>query len=89
MGSPGIDLIRRMARGDRDGFAAFYDAYASLAFGILRRMLPPDEAAEALQDVFWELWRAAGRVRSESREPGGVGHRPRAQPGNRPRALRA
>jgi RNA polymerase sigma-70 factor, ECF subfamily len=59
MGSPGIDLIRRMARGDRDGFAAFYDAYASLAFGILRRMLPPDEAAEALQDVFWELWRAA------------------------------
>src|SRR5262245_56462782 len=60
MGSPGIELIRRMARGDRDGFAAFYDAYASLAFGVLRRMLPPEEAAEALQDVFWELWRAAG-----------------------------
>lgn len=59
MGSPGIELIGRMARGDRDAFAAFYDAYASLAFGVLRRMLPPEEAAEALQDVFWELWRAA------------------------------
>jgi RNA polymerase sigma-70 factor (ECF subfamily) len=59
MASPGIELIGRMARGDRDGFAAFYDAYAPLAFGVLRRMLPPEDAADVLQDVFWELWRAA------------------------------
>jgi RNA polymerase sigma-70 factor, ECF subfamily len=59
MASPGIELIGRMARGDRDGFAAFYDAYAPLAFGVLRRMLTPEDAADALQDVFWELWRAA------------------------------
>ena len=50
-----------MAAGDRAAFAAFYDAYAPLAFGLLRRMLrDPDEAAEVLQEVFWELWRAAG-----------------------------
>jgi RNA polymerase sigma-70 factor (ECF subfamily) len=59
MAIAGADLIRRMARGDRDAFASFYDAYAPLAFGCLRRMLPPEEAVEVLQDVFWELWRAA------------------------------
>jgi RNA polymerase sigma-70 factor (ECF subfamily) len=59
MASPGIELIGRMARGDREAFAAFYDAYAPLAFGVLRRMLTPEDAADALQDVFWELWRSA------------------------------
>ena len=59
MASAGIDLIRRMADGDRDAVARFYDAYAPLAFGVLRRMLPPEEAAEVLQDVFWALWRGA------------------------------
>src|SRR5206468_6334039 len=60
MVSPGVDLIRRMAGGDREALAAFYDLYAPLAFGLLRRMLRDvDEAAEVLQDVFWELWRRA------------------------------
>src|SRR5207247_8310759 len=61
MVSPGTELIRRMATGDRDALATFYDLYAPLAFGLLRRMLRDvDEAAEVLQEVFWELWRAAG-----------------------------
>src|SRR2546428_2948400 len=60
MVSPGTELIRRMATGDRDALAPFYDLYAPLAFGLLRRMLRDvDEAAEVLQEVFWELWRAA------------------------------
>jgi RNA polymerase sigma-70 factor (ECF subfamily) len=59
MATAGTELIRRMAGGDAAAFAAFYDAYAPLAFGLLRRMLGPEEAAEALQDVFWELWRGA------------------------------
>jgi len=59
MASAGIDLIRRMAGRDRDALAAFYDTYSPLAFGVLRRMLPPEEAAEVLQDVFWALWRGA------------------------------
>jgi RNA polymerase sigma-70 factor (ECF subfamily) len=50
------DLIRGMAAGDRDAFAAFYDRYATLAFGLIRRILgDPDEAADVLQEVFWEL----------------------------------
>ena len=59
MASAGIDLIRRMAGGDREALAAFYDGYSPLAWGVLRRMLPPEEAAEVLQDVFWALWRGA------------------------------
>jgi RNA polymerase sigma-70 factor (ECF subfamily) len=50
-----------MAGGDREALARFYDAYAPLAFGLIRRLVgDPDEAADVLQDVFWELWRAAG-----------------------------
>src|SRR5947207_14251187 len=71
MVSPGTELIRRMATGDRDALAPFYNLYAPLAFGLLRRMLRDvDEAAEVLQEVFWELWRAAGEYdpRRGSRE---------------------
>jgi len=60
MAQDGVELIRRMARGDQDAFAAFYDAYAALAFGFIRRIVvDPDEAADVLQEVFWELWRSA------------------------------
>jgi RNA polymerase sigma-70 factor (ECF subfamily) len=51
-----------MAGGDREAFAAFYDAFAPLAFGLIRRVLrEPAEAEEVLQDVFWELWRSAAQ----------------------------
>jgi RNA polymerase sigma-70 factor (ECF subfamily) len=60
MSTEGIDLIRRMAGGDRDALARFYDAFAPLAFGLIRRLVgDPDEAADVVQDVFWELWRSA------------------------------
>jgi RNA polymerase sigma-70 factor (ECF subfamily) len=64
MATPGTDqsgaLVRRMAAGDREAFAAFYDAYAPLAFGLIRRVVGDvDEAADVLQEVFLELWRAA------------------------------
>lgn len=48
-----------MAGGDRDAFAEFYDAYAPLAFGLIRRILRnAAEAEEVLQDLFWEIWRS-------------------------------
>ena len=60
MSTDGVELIRRMAGGDRDAFAAFYDAYAPLAFGLIRRILRnAAEAEEVLQEVFWEIWRSA------------------------------
>ena len=58
---PAADLIARMARGDETAFSHFYDAYAELAFGLIRRILREKEAAEeVLQEVFWQVWREAG-----------------------------
>jgi|SRR5437867_2344226 len=60
MSNDGTELLRRMAGGDRDAFAAFYDAYAPLAFGLIRRILRnAAEAEEVFQEVFWEIWQSA------------------------------
>jgi RNA polymerase sigma-70 factor (ECF subfamily) len=60
MTTAGMDLIRRMAAGDRDAFAGFYDRYAPLALPLVRRIVrEPADAADVLQDVFWECWQAA------------------------------
>ena len=54
------NLIARIAKGDREAFSRFYDALASVAFGLIRRVLrDPGVAEEVLQDVFWEVWRDA------------------------------
>jgi len=57
-----VELIARIARGDREAFSRFYDAFAPLAFGVIRRILPQaGDAEEVLQEVFWEIWRLAPR----------------------------
>ena len=54
------NLVARIAKGDREAFSLFYDALASVAFGLIRRVLrDPGVAEEVLQDVFWEVWRDA------------------------------
>ena len=61
MATHGAALIARMAQGDRQAFAEFYDAYAALALGVIRRIVrDPALAEEVLQDVFWEAWSTAG-----------------------------
>jgi RNA polymerase sigma-70 factor, ECF subfamily len=58
----GVDLLARVAKGDREAFGRFYDAYAPLAFGVIRRILTqPGDAEDVLQEVFWEIWRLAPR----------------------------
>lgn len=58
----GADLIRRMAAGDRQAFAPFYDRYASLVFPLILRIVRDRaDAADVLQEVFWEAWQSAGR----------------------------
>jgi RNA polymerase sigma-70 factor (ECF subfamily) len=60
MATPGADLIRAMAAGDRDAFARFYDRYAPLVFPLVLRIVRDRaDAADVLQDVFWEAWRGA------------------------------
>jgi RNA polymerase sigma-70 factor (ECF subfamily) len=56
----GVDLIRAMAGGDRDAFARFYDRYATLVYPLIVRIVRDRaDAADVLQDVFWEAWQNA------------------------------
>ncbi len=55
-------LIARIAQGDREAFSRFYDRFAPIAFGLIRRVVrDPEAAAEVLQEVFWQVWREAGQ----------------------------
>jgi RNA polymerase sigma-70 factor, ECF subfamily len=61
MTTAGADLIRMMAAGDRDAFARFYDRYAPVVYPLVLRIVrEPADAADVLQEVFWEAWRSAG-----------------------------
>ena len=60
MTTAGEDLIRRMAAGDRDAFSRFYDRYSPLVFPLILKIVRDrSDAADVLQEVFWESWRAA------------------------------
>lgn len=55
-------LLARIAQGDREAFGLFYDAFAGLALGLIRRILhDPAGAEDVLQEVFWQVWQDAGR----------------------------
>ena len=60
MPTPGAELIRAMAAGDHEAFARFYDRYAPLVFPLVLHIVGDRaDAADVLQDVFWEAWRGA------------------------------
>jgi RNA polymerase sigma-70 factor, ECF subfamily len=60
--SPTPELIARIARGDRDAFARFYDGHAGTVLGLARRILRDESAAEeVLQEVFWQVWKDAAQ----------------------------
>jgi RNA polymerase sigma-70 factor, ECF subfamily len=53
-------LIRRMAEGDREAFKELYDRHARQVYPfILRIVRDPSDAADVLQEVFWEAWQSA------------------------------
>jgi len=57
-----VALLGMIAQGDREAFSRFYDGFAGLAFGLIRRILrDPAAAEEVLQEVFWQIWREAAR----------------------------
>jgi RNA polymerase sigma-70 factor (ECF subfamily) len=56
----GEELIRGMAEGDADACGRFYDRYARLVYPLILRIVQHSaDAADVLQDVFWEAWQAA------------------------------
>jgi RNA polymerase sigma-70 factor (ECF subfamily) len=60
MMTAGEDLIRRMIAGDREAFGRFYDRYASLVYPLILRVVRDrSDAADVLQEVFWEAWQGA------------------------------
>jgi len=49
-----------MAEGDRDAFKQFYDRYARQVYPLILRIVrDASDAADVLQDVFWETWQSA------------------------------
>jgi RNA polymerase sigma-70 factor (ECF subfamily) len=63
-------LLARMADGDEDALAAFYDATVAKAYGVaLRIMGSPAAAEEVVVDTFHQAWREAGRFDAQRGAP--------------------
>lgn len=70
MPASGEDLIRKIAAGDQEAFARFYDRYASLVYGLVLRIVRERSAADdVLQRVFYEAWESAGSYAPERGTP--------------------
>lgn len=55
------DLLLRVAGGDRQSFAALYDATSARVYGVIVRTLRnPSYSEETAQEVFLQVWRSAG-----------------------------
>jgi RNA polymerase sigma-70 factor (ECF subfamily) len=71
--SPSADaaaLIARMAQGDGEAFSRFYDAFAGMALGLIRRVLrDPGACEDVLQEVFWQIWREADQYDPQRGRP--------------------
>lgn len=54
------DLLRRLARGDRDAVAELYDRHAGRVLGLaLRIVRDSSDAEDVVQEVFSQAWRTA------------------------------
>jgi len=56
----------RAAAGDFRAFERLYRTHAGRVHALARRMLSPDEAAEATQDAFVRAWQKIGQFRGEA-----------------------
>jgi RNA polymerase sigma-70 factor (ECF subfamily) len=63
-------LIERMAAGDQDALAEFYDRYSSTLYGVAMKILNDHpEADAALEKTFVKLWRDAGTYQRRHGSP--------------------
>jgi RNA polymerase sigma-70 factor (ECF subfamily) len=69
---PDLYHLRKIAAGCGASLAAFYDRHASVAMGLLCRILGDrNEAEEILQEVFLQVWRDARRYDPDRSSPRG------------------
>ena len=54
-------LMELAARGDSIAFAELFDRHASAAYTLARRIVPPGDAEDVVQEAFVALWRTAHR----------------------------
>ena len=56
-----VELVTRVAGGDRDAFAALYDRHGSILLGLILRIVRVRaEAEDVLQETFLQVWQRAG-----------------------------
>lgn len=54
-------LLQRIASGDESAVGETLDHYGGLVLSLARRLCPPSDVDDAVQDVFIEVWRHAER----------------------------
>ncbi len=55
-------ILKRIASGDKTAVQACLDSYGGLVWSLARRMLGfSDEAEDAVQEIFIDIWKNAGR----------------------------
>ena len=65
-----VGLMRRVAAGDQQAFAALYDATSRSVFGIVLRVLADRaQAEEVTQEVYVEAWKSAQRFDADQGSP--------------------
>ena len=64
-------LLGRIAQGDGKALADLFDNRAPAILGILTRVLGPEEAEDALQEVFAQVWREASGFHPNGTSPFG------------------
>lgn len=55
------ELLQRVARGEEAAVQGCIDRYGGLVWSLARRMCGAGEAEDAVQEIFVDLWRSAGR----------------------------
>ena len=65
-----VDLIKQVAKHDREAFSQLYDRFSTLVFTLAMRMLKiRSDAEDLLQQVFVEIWRQAQSYSVERGSP--------------------
>jgi RNA polymerase sigma-70 factor, ECF subfamily len=63
-------LVERLAAGEREALAAFFDRYAGRVHALAMRILSDaDEAEDVVQEVFVQVWRDAARFDAQRGTP--------------------